>query len=192
MTDERVDELLADLDRALTVEPSPSLNTKIRMDLAHGPRRWLMLRRSAAAGGGVATALATLLLLVHSRDVREMPRAELVAPERQYVSATRPRADGPSADATSRVLPASAHGRVRLVEAQLPLRHEPGVLVPRDQLAAIHRLLLDARSEGASMIAPAEEMFGEIAPLASPGVLEIAALEIVPLGTLPAGEGDVQ
>ena len=59
-TDERVDELLADLDRALAIEPSPALAARARTRMGAATPAWLGWRWSIAAGAVIVLAGATV------------------------------------------------------------------------------------------------------------------------------------
>jgi hypothetical protein len=50
MIDERVDDVLADLDRVLAVEPSPSLNARVRSAWQRSPEHHALSPRYVAAG----------------------------------------------------------------------------------------------------------------------------------------------
>ena len=66
MSDERVDEVLADLDRALTVEPSPALHARLRTALGATPGRRANWQWHAVAAGSVLVLLGALWLWFRS------------------------------------------------------------------------------------------------------------------------------
>ncbi len=209
MTDEQVDELLADLDRALTVEPSPSVIAKVRVRVAPPSASWHGLRRAVAAVGGVAIASAAFLLWPHPSAIPSSqvtlrgslhsvgePEAQTGA---QVTSGRRvPPARARRTDVEVRLRPSTGDAgtgsiqRVNVaVETVTPGAVDPEVLVPPDQLMAV-RQFLQARSHTTAKLPRAEATFGEIAPLPTADLMEIAVLEIMPLGTSPLGGGDHQ
>ena len=69
-TDERVDELLADLDRALAIEPSPAVAARARTRMGAATSAWLGWRWSLAAWGAVVIAGAVYLAWPQPSAVR--------------------------------------------------------------------------------------------------------------------------
>jgi hypothetical protein len=63
MTDPQIDELLADLDRALAIEPSPSVAARVRTSLAGETNRsWFLMHwRGMAIGAAALVAVAAIV-----------------------------------------------------------------------------------------------------------------------------------
>ncbi len=105
MTDERVDELLSDLDEALSVEPSPAVAARVRtrIDKSAAPFpvrvRWVV----------VPAAIATVVLAAYSVWPRGVASPTTSDQQRVTVSqpSVGPGSPSPSAPTLARVVPAN-------------------------------------------------------------------------------------
>jgi hypothetical protein len=184
MTDERVDELLKDLDAALSVQPSPSVaaRVRIRIDQPSGRRvgAWRQLTTVATL---VAVAAVTygVWRRVEPASGDEPPQALATqalpaittgsAPSRRQPGDS---VDGPSHLAT-RVVPAQRRaGLAAPVRAAEP--REPEVIVSPQVRLAFEQLQAAARSGRLTA-----ESFASTQPAFEPVVLTPTAIEIRPL-----------
>jgi len=195
MTDERVDELLKDLDAALSVEPAPSVAARVRTRIdepsAHGSVGW----RLAVAAGMAATIVA---YGVWPRDnptpagTPQQARSAIAAPEITNASL-------PSSPAFRRATNRPVHvpgtkGRARTGASDVPpvreaASREREVIVSPQIGLAFEQLQAAARSGRltAESFAPSEPRFEPAA--FAPGTVVIQRVEIdtVPL-TAPVAD----
>jgi len=178
MTDQRIDQLLADLDSALAVEPSPLVVTKARLRSAEAPVprlgwRWLPLAVGAAA---ITTAIYTYWPREAVGPVPSASGAE-VLPSAAPEAARAGREFRPSR---------SVEQVVRRSAARITLEDAPSApveaLVPGDQMAGVLHLLVRRSSTLANSV-PASNPFQPFDDLTPPEPLRIATLEITPLGS---------
>lgn len=96
MNDERVDQLLQDLDAALAVEPSPALTAKVRRRIDDAERStWGASRRWAIATAGVVAAFGAAYL-TWPRPVHEpLPADRIAAAEIAHQSPLPPSVQAP-------------------------------------------------------------------------------------------------
>jgi hypothetical protein len=179
MNDESIDELLRDLNKALSVEPSPAVAAKVRIRIREqgAPRTgwvgWVTVAGMALVAMAYLSApldvdepdrLASPLAAPHGTDIREVSQRlpdPLVTPE----SASR----GPAGRATNG---AAAHAVTRSATG------EPEVLVPpsvRLAYEALRRQIAEGRITSESFT-PAREFEGP--RIVGPTVLDLVPFEV--------------
>lgn len=147
MTDKHVDELLADLDRALAVEPSAAVVARVRTRIAQSPAAgWCGLRlRFVLTVGALAAAVVTVgFYLVPSRG------SAVPAPT-QTLASHAPDAPAPTSSARSTVTRAPRSPQPPPVRTTARVEHEPEVIVSpgsRVALAQFAAALRDGRLSG--------------------------------------------
>ena len=173
-TDERVDELLADLDRALTIEPSPALAARARTRMGAAAPAWLGWRWALAAGAVIVLAGATYVAWPQPSAVRST--SAQVVPNAPATAGAQPRAQVPSLAAPV-AAPAVRQARARAAGPN-PVRHataavrEPEVLVSPNQRIALEQLaaaLRDGRLTTESVAAANQPIVQE--PLIVPSMV---------------------
>ena len=195
-TDERVDELLADLDRALAVEPSPALAARARTRMGAATSAWLGWRWSLAAGAVIVLAGAAYFAWPQPSAVRST--SAQVVPNAPATPGAQPSAQVPSQAASPVAAPAVRQARARAAGPN-PVRHataevrEPEVLISPNQRIALEQLaaaLKDGRLTTESVAAANQPIVQE--PLIVPSMI-IAPFEadVLPaIGTnVPVGTG---
>jgi hypothetical protein len=165
MTDPQVDELLADLNRALAVEPSPSVAARVRTSLAADPsagwfgRRWHVMAVSAA----------TLLII----GVVVWPRVSgvPVPPAAPVASAAVERVAAPAVTPSPRVEARPSSVPVR-AERDPEVIVSPGQRLALEQLAAAIREGRISSDPFPAAVAPAPLEVVTISPIV-PDVVKI-------------------
>lgn len=191
MSDEHMDDLLRDLNRALSVEPSPSVAAKVRIRIGEG-------RASRTGWIGWATVAAMALVAVAYLSVpRELEQPERTASPPEAPSDVRgvslPLTDPLIAPETAEPAPdAGTTRRAATSAVALSATREPGVLVPssaRVAYEALRRQIAEGRITGESFM-PARDFEGP--KIVGPTVLELAPFEIetVRIGSDPSEPTD--
>jgi len=182
MTDEQVDELLKDLDRALAIEPSPSVLASARMRFEE--------RRSRSSRIVWIPLAAAIVMAVSLVWYQLLP----LAPMRPAPISSLPVAAALEPTPPSTTLPPDARsGRVqrrpptRAQRAALTVTKDSGAgatvepLVPPDELILIRGLLANARTDSVTTVIRTTDQVSEIVALPKLEPLKIAALEISPI-----------
>jgi hypothetical protein len=189
-SDQRVDELLADLDRALAIEPSPAVAARVRTRVETGASGWFGWRWSLAAAGVIVLAGAAYLAWPRP-SVAPPPDSSRIAASASATPGSQPSAQAPAQAAVRGAEPAMRHAGARTA-APTPVRHttveirEPEVLVSPNQRIALEQLaaaLKDGRLTTESMAAASRPIVHE--PLVVPSlVIEPFKADVLPaIGT---------
>lgn len=187
MTDHHVDDLLKDLDAALSVEPSPSLAARIRAEIDREPvsRGFRWMRWAAVGATGAFAVVATAVVLWKS------PGASAPAVPAAAIPPVATASIQPSPTRTSAHVPAARASRI-IRAAAVP---EPEVIVSPSVRLGLQQLA-DAMRSGRIT----GESFGEGAEQAEPPRLvemkfEIPSFKVEdlspkpPAGTAPGDGG---
>ena len=190
-TDERVDELLADLDRALAIEPSPAVAARVRTRVESDASGWFGWRLSLAAAGVIV--LAGVAYLAWPRPSAVPPDSPRIASSSSATPGSQPPAHAPAQAGAPGAEPATRHaGAGARTAASTPVRHttveirEPEVLVSPNQRIALEQLaaaLKDGRLTTESVAAANRPIVHE--PLVVPSiVIEPFKADVLPaIGT---------
>jgi hypothetical protein len=191
MNDERVDELLEDLDTALAVEPSPAVAARARASFAAQPVggsiRW---RWGFVAGAALAVVAIGVGYAVWPRANQPAAPVRTTAQQREAVPApvsSAPRTVTPRPAAAAPIPPAAPRRRARSVtaapiQAVAAAEHEPEVLVSpgiRIALAQLAGAIRDGRISVDAL--PAEGPF----VLPPPIVIPATVIEPFKVGQAP-------
>jgi hypothetical protein len=208
MTDERVDELLRDLDDALSVQPSPSVAARVRTRVAVPAHRLAGWRRLTLATAMVVVIGASYLVWRPDDAAPERaptqgasrldPSAAPIASSQPVPPVQSPAGHTTPVDrATSAVRGTSVDRGGRLqadpdgVQALIPTRAtrpaEPEVIVSPEIRLALQQLADSARMGRL----PAQLPAGAEPVVITPSVVEVSVLEIdvVPMAPPPAATG---
>jgi hypothetical protein len=174
-TDERVDELLADLDRALAIEPSPVVAARARTRMKAASSGWPGWRWSLAAAGGVVFAAAAYLAWPQPPAVRSMSAP--IASNAPLTPGVQAPVQVPSESTAPLSAPAARQARARVAVPE-PVRQttvdvrEPEVLISPRQRIALEQLaaaLKDGRLTTDSVAAANQPIVHE--PLIVPSMI---------------------
>ncbi len=172
-----------ELKAALSVSPSPDFEARVlRRVAADRPSRW------PSHYGWLAAAASLVIVAGMFYALNRKAAVVAPAPAPQIVTHTAPPAVMPRLEAPI-LKSTNALPRVETVRAlrRAPRTAEPEVLVPRNQMEAVRRLVR-AVNEGRIVEPPAEPPQGPMAPPAKLGVAPVV-VEPIPLSPLgPAGE----
>jgi hypothetical protein len=199
MTDERVDELLSELDEALSVEPSPSVAARVRTRISEqSERRPRAVLRLTVAAAMVAVATIGAAVWWQAEPARTEPPRQVLrrSDDPARVENSAPAVEKPSGTldriARSSVAdppPPTAGGPAQPVHDAVP--REPDVIVSPQMRVAFEQLQQAAGSGRltAESLSQAQLMFEPT--IITPATIEIqsVAIEMVPLNPPATGAG---
>ena len=188
-TDQRVDELLADLDRALAIEPSPAVTARVRTRVEADASRWFGWGWLLAAAGVIV--LAGAAYLAWPRPTAAPSSSFPIASSAPATPGAQPSTQRPAQTVAPAPEPAMRHAGARATQPT-PVRHttvdvrEPEVLVSPNQRVALEQLaaaLKDGRLTTESVAAANRPILHE--PLVVPSiVIEPFKADVLPaIGT---------
>ena len=197
MTNERIDELLSELDEALSVQPSPAVAARVRTRIAEraGRRPVAVLRLTVAAALAAVAASGAAVWWQAEPAPMDLPRQTVTtpaasAPVRQTDSRPSRREPRVAAESSSATPAMRAQARPR---AGLPARAadppEPEVMVSPAMRLAFEQLQ-DAAQSGrltAESFSQAEPTFDPV--VVTPTVIRIRALKVEGLPLNLSGQG---
>lgn len=180
MKDEQIDDLLADLDRALSVHPSPAVTARVRTRIASGREHQRLWVRGFALAAAALVIAAASLALWPGRIVEPAARMELTSSVEPVGSQI------PSAGASQGVSRGPLNGRpgskdlkreANAIGAAVA-RHEPEVLVSPDAGIAFEQLR-DSIAAGRITAAAFSAERSDITPtMVTPTVIEIRPFDL--------------
>jgi len=196
MTDKHVDDLLADLDRALAVEPSPAVMARVRTRIAERPATgWFGRNWRLVCGGGAAAAVVLAAVFAVWPRTKETPTpTQMTATGPAHQPATIPPAAPvvAPAPAAAAVTPtrsrarAAAPRRLTPVPVAPAVEPEPEVLVSPGVRLALAQLAAAVRDGRIS--ADAIPPDGPIV-LPDPIVIQTYVVEPLKLDLVPGNSG---
>jgi hypothetical protein len=185
MTDKHVDELLADLDRALALDPSPSVAASVRARIEGRPvASWFGLHwQLAAAAAGVVVLVAGYVAWPRSAEP-PAPAQTIASHTVETPAATVPAP--PAVTTSARPMRATRSTRPTTAPTTAAVEHEPEVLVSPSQRIGLAQLAAALREGRIS--ADAIPPDGPIV-LPDPIVIPIVVIEPIKLDLPPGRSG---